>query len=119
MTSTLATSNEEFPFFDYTLFEIKNEFDDHGKSMLGCGSFGNVSLVRLKSTKQFMAVKLIIKDVDINFEKEFQPLSRLKHRNIVKLFGWTQVLGWKGVLIEHMADGSLDKSNGIRLLGFN
>lgn len=61
---------------------------------LGSGKFGNVYLAREKSTEYVVALKVLKKDqllkarLEHQLQREIEIQSRLRHPNILRLFGY-------------------------------
>ncbi|KAI8573932.1 hypothetical protein RHMOL_Rhmol01G0314400 [Rhododendron molle] len=92
------------------LFKATRGFID--EVLLGAGSFGKVYRGVIPSSKEQVAVKKVSHDSKQGmkeFVAEIARMGRLRHRNLVQLFGYSQ---WKGELLlvyDYMPNGSLDK----------
>lgn len=100
----------KFTFRD--IVKATEEFNQ--KYCIGKGGFGSVYRATL-STGQTVAVKrLNISDsVDIplqnrqSFENEIRTLTEIRHRNIVKLYGFCSSNGWMYLVYDYVERGSL------------
>ncbi|KAJ1386919.1 Tyrosine-protein kinase, active site [Sesbania bispinosa] len=94
------------------IIEATEEFDN--KYLIGKGGFGTVYKAIL-SSGQVVAVKKLHAAVDgemLNFKafkNEVQVLTEIKHRNIVKLYGYCQHPRYSFLVYEFIEGGSLDK----------
>ncbi|XP_073147580.1 G-type lectin S-receptor-like serine/threonine-protein kinase At1g11300 isoform X2 [Henckelia pumila] len=100
---------EELPLFKFTtLVNATNSFDIHNK--LGQGGFGPVYKGVLANGQE-IAVKRLARSSDQGVEElmnEVVVISKLQHRNLVRLLGCC-VEGEENMLIyEYMPNGSLD-----------
>jgi hypothetical protein len=90
-----------------------NNFAEDGK--LGCGGFGSVYRGKLAvaGEERPVAIKMLSSESSAQGRKEFEAevriISRLKHRNLVRLLGWCDSRR-NGLLLvyELVAKGSLD-----------
>ncbi|KAG4913268.1 hypothetical protein AAZX31_19G153300 [Glycine max] len=102
----------KFSFSD--LVKATDDFDD--KYCIGNGGFGSVYRAQLL-TGQVVAVKrLNISDSDdipaVNrhsFQNEIESLTGVRHRNIIKLYGFCSCRGQMFLVYEHVDRGSLAK----------
>ncbi|KAI8531524.1 hypothetical protein RHMOL_Rhmol11G0143000 [Rhododendron molle] len=99
----------ELPIFDMvTLAEATNNFSDTNK--IGQGGFGSVYKGHL-STGKDIAVKRLSRDSKQGlkeFKNEVILITKLQHRNLVRLLGCC-ILGEERMLVyEYMPNGSLD-----------
>ncbi|XP_065873086.1 L-type lectin-domain containing receptor kinase IX.1-like [Euphorbia lathyris] len=96
--------------FSYTeLISATNSFSDNRK--LGEGGFGAVYKGYLKGYSAEIAVKKISKGSKQGkkeYVTEVKVISRLRHRNLVKLIGWCHERGEFLLAYEFMPNGSLD-----------
>lgn len=87
-----------------------NSFSDDGK--LGQGGFGGVYKGVLNDdTKETIAVKKIARGSSQGkkeYISEVTVISRLRHRNLVRLIGWCHEYGEFLLVYEYMPNGSLD-----------
>ncbi|XP_059076987.1 L-type lectin-domain containing receptor kinase S.4-like [Cryptomeria japonica] len=85
------------------------QYSDSGK--LGQGGFGGVYRGILPGTKEMVAVKKISQWSNQG-RKEYVSkvtiISRLRHRNLVKLLGWCHRKGELLLVYEYLPNGSLD-----------
>ncbi|XP_022860131.1 probable leucine-rich repeat receptor-like protein kinase At2g33170, partial [Olea europaea var. sylvestris] len=98
---------EGFTFQD--LVEATNNFNDN--YIIGRGGVGTVYKAVLPST-QIIAVKKLASNregnnIENSFRAEILTLGNIRHRNIVKLFGFCYHQGSNLLLYEYMARGSL------------
>ncbi|VAH51806.1 unnamed protein product [Triticum turgidum subsp. durum] len=99
----------------FKLRELRNatgDFSDGRK--LGRGGSGTVYLGYLRRMSMEVAVKRVSTNVNSNRgEKEFvaevNTISKLSHRNLVKLIGWCHKKGELLLVYEYFPMGSLDK----------
>ena len=56
-----------------------------------------------------MALKVLSSHInnEEGFVEKFSEMACLKHDNIVKLLGWTEIWGRKGILMEYIEGGRL------------
>ncbi|KAJ0971913.1 hypothetical protein J5N97_019872 [Dioscorea zingiberensis] len=91
------------------LVSATNNFSDEGK--LGEGGFGEVYKGFLESIKTQVAVKKISKGSKQGrkeYVSEVTIISKLRHRNLVQLMGWSHGGGEFLLVYEFMPNGSLD-----------
>lgn len=87
------------------------DFAEEGK--LGRGGFGNVYRGSLSDQDRPVAIKMLSAESSAQGRKEFESevkiISRLRHRNLVHLLGWSD--SRKGLLLvyELVPEGSLDR----------
>jgi len=80
------------------------------KKIVGAGANGIVDLVREKKRNgRTMVRKVLLKKSEHFNTRECLPFF-LRHENIVRFFGCTEMSGYYGVLLEYMEGGSLEKS---------
>ncbi|KAK4270357.1 hypothetical protein QN277_023400 [Acacia crassicarpa] len=82
------------------------------RELLGQGGFGRVYKGTLPSSKTQVAVKRISHESKQGlreFVSEIASIGRLRHRNLVQLFGWCRRGGDLLLVYDYMANGSLDK----------
>jgi serine/threonine protein kinase len=82
------------------------------KELLGRGGFGCVYKGMLRDTKALVAVKKISKDSQQGgneFFAELSIISRIQHRNLVKLQGWCSERRELMLVYDYMPNKSLDK----------
>ncbi|KAG5055412.1 hypothetical protein JHK85_007922 [Glycine max] len=102
----------KFTFSD--LVKATDDFND--KYCIGKGGFGSVYRAQLL-TDQVVAIKrLNISDSDdipaVNrqsFQNEIESLTEVRHRNIIKLYGFCSCRGQMFLVYEHVHRGSLGK----------
>ncbi|KAI8540903.1 hypothetical protein RHMOL_Rhmol08G0021500 [Rhododendron molle] len=102
-----GTGPRRFTFCE--LSHATNNFFEGGK--LGQGGFGGVYKGVLCPTQQEIAVKRISKGSKQGkkeYKSEVKIISRLRHRNLVQLFGWCHEQGEFLLIYEFMPNGSLD-----------
>uniref|UniRef100_A0A0E0K101 Protein kinase domain-containing protein n=1 Tax=Oryza punctata TaxID=4537 RepID=A0A0E0K101_ORYPU len=90
------------------IFEATENFDE--THCIGTG--GNGSIYRAKlSTDEIFAVKKIhmTDDDELIFKREVDALINIRHRNIVKLFGYCSAVHDKFLVYEYMDRGSLSR----------
>lgn len=103
-TANLAKSGKQWSLDD---FEI-------GKP-LGRGKFGNVYLAREKRTKYIVAVKVLTKSqllkagCEHQLRREIEIQSHLRHRNILRMFGYFYDEGRIYLILEFSPGGELYK----------
>ncbi|KAL6544753.1 hypothetical protein OROMI_023615 [Orobanche minor] len=100
---------QELPLFTFkTLADATNQF--HDESMLGRGGFGYVYKGTLTNEKN-IAVKRLSADSGQGkeeFRNEAIVISKVQHRNLVKLLGWCVEREEKMLVYEYMSNKSLD-----------
>jgi serine/threonine protein kinase len=82
------------------------------EELLGRGGFGCVYKGTLRDTNALVAVKKISKDSQQGgneFFAELSIISRIQHRNLVKLQGWCSERGELMLVYDYMPNKSLDK----------
>ncbi|CAH1445049.1 unnamed protein product [Lactuca virosa] len=82
-----------------------------GKEKLGEGGFGEVYKGFMENSGKYVAVKRLSKKSDQGpkeFASEINIISRLSHKNLVKLTGWCHEKGELMLVYEFMENGSLD-----------
>ncbi|XP_038972727.1 MDIS1-interacting receptor like kinase 2-like, partial [Phoenix dactylifera] len=93
--------------YDYIINASEN-FDE--KYCIGSGTYGKVYKVELPM-EQVVAVKKLHPMEGVfdekNFQNEIQALTRIRHRNIVKLHGFCTSSGCKFLIYEYIEKGSL------------
>ncbi|KAJ6428343.1 hypothetical protein OIU84_023717 [Salix udensis] len=103
------------------LVEATNNFDD--SFVLGRGACGTVYKAAMRSGKTIAVKKLASNregsNVENSFRAEILTLGKIRHRNIVKLYGFCYHEGSNLLLYEYMARGSLgellhDSSRGMQ-----
>ncbi|KAL5564959.1 hypothetical protein UlMin_028123 [Ulmus minor] len=96
--------------FSYSeLSRATNNFAEEGK--LGEGGFGGVYKGLLSECKTEVAVKRVSKGSKQGkkeYISEVKIISRLRHKNLVKLIGWCHENGELLLVYEFMPNGSLD-----------
>ncbi|PHT33044.1 putative leucine-rich repeat receptor-like protein kinase [Capsicum baccatum] len=97
----------EFTFHD--LVEATNNF--HDSCVVGRGGVGTVYKAVMRSGKKIAVKKLASNRQGNNIEKSFRAeistLGKIRHRNIVKLYGFCYHQGSNLLLYEYMDKGSL------------
>ncbi|CAN1189099.1 L-type lectin-domain containing receptor kinase IX.1 [Linum perenne] len=92
------------------LARATNNFDD-GSNKLGEGGFGGVYRGYLKVKSDVVAVKRVSKKSRQGireFAAEVKIISRLRHRNLVRLIGWCHEKEELLLVYEFLTNGSLD-----------
>lgn len=92
------------------LFHATDRFSDKG--LLGIGGFGRVYRGVLPSSKAEVAVKKVShgsRQGMKEFVAEVVSIGRLRHRNLVQLFGYCRRKGELLLVYDYMPNGSLDK----------
>ncbi|XP_038972719.1 MDIS1-interacting receptor like kinase 2-like [Phoenix dactylifera] len=93
--------------YDYTINASEN-FNE--KYCIGSGTYGKVYKVELPM-EQMVAVKRLhlVEGVfdEKSFQNEIQALTRIRHRNIIKLHGFCSSSGCKFLIYEYIEKGSL------------
>ncbi|KAJ6904943.1 L-type lectin-domain containing receptor kinase SIT2-like [Populus alba x Populus x berolinensis] len=80
--------------------------------LLGCGGFGKVYRGVLPSSSMQVAIKKVSHDSrqgTKEFVAEIVSMGRLRHRNLVQLFGYCRRKGELLLVYDYMPNGSLDK----------
>ncbi|XP_054778364.1 receptor kinase-like protein Xa21 [Prosopis cineraria] len=93
----------------YELWQGTNGFDE--SNLLGSGSFGLVYKATLPNTKM-VAVKVFKLEVEEalrSFDIECAVMCNLRHRNLIKTTSCCSNDHFKSLIMEYMANGSLDK----------
>ncbi|EOX98623.1 Concanavalin A-like lectin protein kinase family protein, putative [Theobroma cacao] len=91
------------------LVKVTSNFKDELK--LGEGGFGAVYRGYLRELDTYVAVKRVSKASKQGIKEyasEVTIISRLRHKNLVKLIGWCHEKGELILVYEFMANGSLD-----------
>ncbi|XXG55824.1 hypothetical protein AAC387_Pa03g3402 [Persea americana] len=114
-----GTGPKRFAYSELVL--ATRDFSDDGK--LGEGGFGGVYRGFLGEMNLDVAVKRVSrgsKQGRKEYVSEVKTISRLRHRNLVQLFGWCHERGDFLLVYEFMPNGSLDFHlfNKKRLLGW-
>ncbi|KAB2603930.1 LRR receptor-like serine/threonine-protein kinase [Pyrus ussuriensis x Pyrus communis] len=102
----------------FTFGEVVKAVDDfHEKYCIGIGGFGRVYKAELESGQVVAVKRLNTEDSNdipaINlrsFDNEIQTLINIRHRNIIKLYGFCSRRGCIFLLYEYFERGSLGKS---------
>ncbi|KAI9388257.1 hypothetical protein POPTR_009G035701v4 [Populus trichocarpa] len=92
------------------LYKATKGFTD--SELLGCGGFGKVYRGVLPSSNMQVAVKKVSHDSrqgTKEFVSEIASMGRLRHRNLVQLFGYCRRKGELLLVYDYMPNGSLDK----------
>ena len=82
---------------------------------LGKGKFGNVYLAREKRTKFIVAIKALLKEqlkkegVEHQLRREIEIQSHLRHKNILRLYGYFYDEKRVYLILEYAAKGELYK----------
>ncbi|XP_050145540.1 MDIS1-interacting receptor like kinase 2-like isoform X1 [Malus sylvestris] len=102
----------------FTFREVVKAMDDfHEKHYIGRGGFGRVYKAELESG-QVVAVKRLntndsndIPAINLqSFENEIRTLTTIRHRNIIRLYGFSSRRGCIFLLYEYLQRGSLGKA---------
>ncbi|KAL5772190.1 hypothetical protein ACOSQ2_012114 [Xanthoceras sorbifolium] len=104
--STLATWRR-IPYDE--LYCATNGFD--GSNLLGRGGFGSVYKGKLLDGKD-IAVKVFNLQVERalkSFDDECEVMSKICHRNLVKIISCYSNFDFKALILEYMPNGSLEK----------
>eukprot|EP01018_Ginkgo_biloba_P034512 Gb_41459 [translate_table: standard] len=84
----------------------------HPTNLLGQGGFGSVYRGNLPGDKSPIAVKRMSEDTnqgEQEFIAEVMIISKLRHRNLVRLLGWCHENGELLLVYDYMPNGSLEK----------
>jgi serine/threonine protein kinase len=80
---------------------------------LGNGKFGRVYLAREKSSKYIVALKVMLKSqlhgVEHQLRREIEIQARLRHPNILRLYGYFHDERYVFLILEYAANGELYK----------
>ncbi|KAF3792087.1 Inactive protein kinase [Nymphaea thermarum] len=107
ITMNFETGPKKFRYTE--LAAATSDFSEEGK--LGEGGFGGVYRGILKDTNEVVAVKRFSKGSSQGkkeYVAEVTVISRLRHRNLVRLIGWCHERGEFLLVYEYMEGGSLD-----------
>ncbi|KAM0912534.1 hypothetical protein ACQ4PT_012741 [Festuca glaucescens] len=85
----------------------KSFSDDH---CIGTGGSGSVYRAQLPTGEIFAVKKIHTVEDDELFNREIEALIPIRHRNIVKLFGYCSAAHERFLVYEYMDRGSLEKS---------
>ncbi|PIA62275.1 hypothetical protein AQUCO_00200338v1, partial [Aquilegia coerulea] len=102
-----GTGPKRFSYSELVL--ATNNFSEDGK--LGEGGFGGVYKGILTTSDVDVAIKRISRGSrqgKKEFVSEVKIISRLRHRNLVQLFGWCHEQGEFLLVYDYMPNGSLD-----------
>ncbi|TQD88565.1 hypothetical protein C1H46_025884 [Malus baccata] len=91
------------------LLRATNGFND--SNLLGSGGFGSVFKGTL-SDGMDVAVKIFdlqLEGAFKSFERECETLSNIRHRNLIKIISCCSQLDFKALVLNYMANGSLEK----------
>lgn len=102
-----GTGPKRFTYRELT--QATKNFDEAGK--LGEGGFGGVYKGLLRESNTEIAVKRVSRGSrqgKKEYISEVKIISRLRHRNLVQLFGWCHEKGEFLLVYEFMPNGSLD-----------
>ncbi|KAG6760880.1 hypothetical protein POTOM_034067 [Populus tomentosa] len=92
------------------LYKATKGFTD--SELLGCGGFGKVYRGVLPSSSMQVVIKKVSHDSrqgTKEFVAEIVSMGRLRHRNLVQLFGYCRRKGELLLVYDYMPNGSLDK----------
>ncbi|KAI7751018.1 hypothetical protein M8C21_023467, partial [Ambrosia artemisiifolia] len=86
-----------------------NNFSE--ENILGKGGFGEVFKAIIDDKNVVAVKKLQVKDVRTKeeFENEVKLISNIHHRNLLRLLGWSSEGSDLFLVLEYMANGSLDR----------
>ncbi|RZR95770.1 hypothetical protein BHM03_00024678 [Ensete ventricosum] len=92
------------------IIEATEDFND--KYCIGTGACGSVYRAELTSGRVLAVKKIHLQEIEntsneIPFQNEIQTLTRIRHRNIVKLYGFCTSSRHKFLVYEYMERGSL------------
>ncbi|CAA2976234.1 PTI1-like tyrosine- kinase 3 isoform X2 [Olea europaea subsp. europaea] len=94
-----------------SLEELKEKTDDFGsKALIGEGSYGRVYFTQLNDGKEVAVKKLDVSsepDSNVEFLSQVSMVSRLKHENVVELFGYCVEGNLRVLAYEFATMGSL------------
>ncbi|CAL9752372.1 unnamed protein product [Musa acuminata subsp. burmannicoides] len=98
------------PYVYKDIIEATEDFD--GKYCIGSGAYGRVYRVELASGELLAVKKIHLPDTEGTFDEqpfqnEIQTLTQIRHRNIVKLYGFCSSPRHKFLVYEYMERGSL------------
>ncbi|XP_051128442.1 cysteine-rich receptor-like protein kinase 44 isoform X2 [Andrographis paniculata] len=100
---------ESLQYDFFVISKATNGFADANK--LGEGGFGAVYKGKLSDGRE-IAVKMLLRNSgqgDKEFKNEVQLLSRLQHRNLIRLLGFSMERRQKLLIYEFVPNASLDK----------
>ncbi|KAL3501959.1 hypothetical protein ACH5RR_036408, partial [Cinchona calisaya] len=112
---TKAQTYNSFPGTSYDrvsfheLQQITNGFSD--SNLLGSGTFGSVYKGVL-ANGMIWAIKVFdlkLESAFRSFDKECEVLRQLRHRNLAKVISTCASPDFKGLILEYMSNGSLEK----------
>jgi serine/threonine protein kinase len=87
------------------------DFVDGGKKILGKGAYGQVKLVKHKTTGELFALKIIkkatLQNKGMDLMREVEVHKRLKHNNIIRLVNYFEDDDNLYLILEYASKGSL------------
>ncbi|XP_066164060.1 MDIS1-interacting receptor like kinase 2 [Oryza sativa Japonica Group] len=90
------------------IFETTKYFNE--THCIGTGGNGSVYRAQLPTGEIFAVKKIHMMEYDeLIFKREIDALTRIRHRNIVKLFGYCSAVHGKFLVYEYMDRGSLSR----------
>ncbi|KAM6577764.1 hypothetical protein CsatB_029601 [Cannabis sativa] len=97
----------------FTQMELESATDGFSEAnLLGHGSFGSVYKAVINQGNTTVAVKVFHKDSGLSYQslkRECEILSKIKHRNLIRIIGLTWTSQLKALVLEFIPNGNLEQ----------